>query len=368
MSAHERVLAALRAARRIADPDDPLGRAARERLPASSGLSPAGVALALDEHLETHADDADLKALLDTPRYPRCHLVLAANVCTAPLRAIACAHAASSEVYVRPSRRDPVVTELLLEALDEDPAFVGAAAQVDRATPRAGDVVHVYGHDETIATYRRELPSGVTLRGHGTGLGVAVIESETDLAEAAKAFARDLVPFDGRGCLSPRVVLVSGSEARARAFAAAAHQALLALGHRVPRGPLALPDATAVRRYAATMAAIGEAFVGPHHLLGLDPEPDQSGNALPLGPAARCALVVPARLDDLSAGVHALGPRITAIGGEGPLAPLARAVGAIAPEARRSRLGLMQRPALDGPVDLRHWTSAEESPTLHGDA
>lgn len=359
MSARDRVLAALRASRRLADPNDRLGRAARARLPASSGLSPAGVTLALEAHLETEASDAELSALLDTPRYPRCHLVLAANVCTAPLRAIACALAAAPRVFVRPSRRDPVVAELVVQALAEDADFDGIAAVVERAEPEPGDVVQVYGHDETIAHYRRDLPEGVILRGHGTGLGVAVIEADADLGPAAVAFAQDLVPFDGRGCMSPRLVLVAGERERARAFTAAADEALGALGERIPRGPLTADDATALRRYADTMAAIGDVFEAPHHLLGLDLDPDQSGDTLPLGPATRCALVASVQPANLPAAVVALGPHVTAIGTPTD-GPLASAIAALAAHARRSRLGRMQRPALDGPVDLRHWTRAAE--------
>lgn len=361
MSARDRVLAVLRAARRLADPDDPLGRAARERLPASSGLSPEGVALALGEHLETEATDAELSALLDVAPFPRCHLVLAANVCTAPLRAIACASASAPCVLVRPSRRDPVVTELLVAALNEDPAFVGTVALVDRVEPASSDAVHVYGRDETIAHYRGQLPEGARLFGHGTGLGIAVVDAGAHLIEAAVAFARDLVPFDGRGCLSPRVVLVASKSsdpaARARALAVAADEALAELGARVPRGPSSAADATALRRYADTMAAIGEAFEGPHHLLGLDLDPHESGDALPLGPALRCALVVPVVAGRLPAGVTALADRITALGTVGDGALVSEMI-ALAPRARLSRLGGMQRPPLDGPVDLRHWTTA----------
>ncbi|HHH31009.1 MAG TPA: proline dehydrogenase [Polyangiaceae bacterium] len=363
MSARDRVLAALRAARRLTDRADPLGRAARERLVTTSGLSPEGVALALDEHLETEVSDTELEALLDVDASSRCHLVLAANVCTAPLRAIACALASSATVFVRPSRRDPVVTELLAHALDEDAAFTGTVALVDRIEPATGDAVHVYGRDETIATYRSQLPDGARLHGHGTGLGVAVVESNADLIDAAVAFATDLVPFDGRGCLSPRVVLVAGDPrtpaARARAFAIAAAEALARLGERVPRGPLQAPDAAALRQYADTMTAIGEAFEGPHHLLGLDLDPHESGETLPVGPALRCALVLPVLAGLLPEGLPPLASSVTAIGSAGD-GLLTEAIAALAPRARRSPLGRMQRPPLDGPVDLRPFTTATE--------
>jgi len=51
----ERMRAVLGAARRIVDARDPLGREARDRLPAATGLSPEGVELGLSRHVETQA-------------------------------------------------------------------------------------------------------------------------------------------------------------------------------------------------------------------------------------------------------------------------------------------------------------------------
>ncbi len=106
----ERVVAA---GRRAADDADPLGREAREALLASSGLSAEGVALALGAHLETHPAPEHLAALLASAgRAPGCHVVLAANVCTAALRALAVAVATAPRVSVRPSRRDPSLARM----------------------------------------------------------------------------------------------------------------------------------------------------------------------------------------------------------------------------------------------------------------
>ena len=129
---------------------------------------------------------------------------------TAPLRAIAFGCATAAEVLVRPSRRDPVVAELALTALAEDPAFAdagGRASRVGEVTPedlRAGDELHVYGSDEAVGSYAARLASGARLRAHGAGFGAALVGPECDVSAAAEALARDVVPFDQRGCLSPR--------------------------------------------------------------------------------------------------------------------------------------------------------------------
>lgn len=309
-------------ARRIADPQTALGRRAREELTATSGLSPEGVELALSQHLETTASLTQPV----TPA-PRCHVVLAANVCTAPLRALVWAFATSPRVFVKPSRRDPVLATLLVEALDSPDVTL-----VDAIAPQPGDAVHVYGSDATIRAFRSTLPDGATLLGHGTGFGIAV-------GDDANAIASDLVVFDGKGCLSPRLVVALEDPV---ALGAQLHEVLLT--NPVPRGPLTADDRAALARTSHTYAAIGHAHVGPHHAVFVDPDPE----AVMLAPPLRATVVVPpavlAHLPSLAAHVAALG---------GSRGPVMSALEALCPQARRSPLGRMQKPPLDGPVDLR---------------
>jgi hypothetical protein len=337
------------AGRRAADPDDAFGQEVRSALVASSGLSAEGVALALAEHLETRPAPEHLSALLDAAgAAPRCHVVLAANVATAALRALAVAVATAPRVFVRPSRRDPALTDLLARALADDPAFAaagGAVARVDAVHPSPGDELHVYGSDATVRELSASAVPGVVVRAHGTGLGVAIVGAHDALDTAAAAVARDVIPFDQRGCLSPRAVLVEG-EGRAGAFARALHEALGALGARVPRGLLDDATRAEVAFYRASIQAVGEVWEGGAHLVGLDPSP----RALVLPPPARVVHVVPA-----GAAASLLAPwasHLTCIGADGEV-DAACAARALAPYARRARLGAMQKPPLDGPVDLR---------------
>lgn len=362
-----RVERAVAAAVRIADARDPLGEEARQRLPSTSGLSQEGVELALGRHLEIAPSDRELDALVSASgRARRCHVVLAANVCTAPLRAIAVAAATAPEVFVRPSRRDPVVTELLVRALQADEGFRRAGGTIalvadialgDAGAPAAGEGVpgdlpgaelHVYGSDQTVATLRAQAGPGVLVRGHGAGLGLAVVGLSANLAEAARDIAADVVPFDQRGCLSPRFVLVEGPAERAEALARALHEALDALGARVPRGPLDGAARAEVTMYRATLEAVGSFWEGRGHGVGLDPAP----RSLLLPPAARVVHVASSSAEAAPALLAPIRGAITAIGAGGA-GPLTRAAAAAAPRARLSALGWMQRPPLDGPVDLR---------------
>lgn len=342
--ARARVQRVVALARRIADPADPLGQEARVSLASTSGLSAEGLELSLGEHLESCPAPADLDALLrGASPAPRCHLVLSANVCTAAVRAVACAVASAPKVLVRPSRRDPALASLLVRELAADPAFPGEVALVAEIAPEPGDEVHLYGSDESLAAVAARLPPGAVVRAHGTGLGVAVIEGAIE--PAAEALGRDVVAFDQRGCLSPRAALVHGD---AEAFAEALHRALGALGERVPRGPLEVDTAAEITRYRGTLEAIGTYRAGPHHAVGVDPSP----RALVLPPPARVVHVVPASPADVDALLGPWAPFLTVVGADAD-GELARAIRALAPRARNAALGEMQRPPLDGPVDLR---------------
>lgn len=347
-----RALRVVAAGRRIADPQDALGREARARLVESSGLSRAGVELALTQHLEVDPAPEHLDALLaSSGSAPRCHVVLSSNVCTGALRAVAVAVATAPSVVVRASRRDPVIAGLLVRALSADPAFAAAGGTIVEAgtiSAMAGDELHVYGGDEAVAALSAGAPPGAVVRGHGTGLGVAVVGEGVDLAAAAAGLARDVVPFDQRGCLSPRAALVGGGAERAVAFGEALDHSLAVLGEEVPRGDLDPATASDLALYRATIEAVGVFHGGEGHAVGVDPEP----RALVLPPPARVVHVAAADAASAPALLAAWAGFVTSVGADDDGA-LTRAALAVVPGARRARLGAMQRPPLDGPVDRR---------------
>ncbi|HVU05661.1 MAG TPA: acyl-CoA reductase [Polyangiaceae bacterium] len=339
----ERVRAILRAAARIASRADPLGAEARRVLPGTTGLSPEGVELALREHLETDPDEASLERLVaGVSPAPRAHVILSGTVFTGALRALALALAASPDVSVRPSRREPEMVRLLHAASG------GGFRVVPELEPSPGDVVWVYGKDETVEAVLRGMPAAVSVLGHGSGFGVVLLSADVpddSLARDAEGVARDVVPFDQRGCLSPRIVLVQGSERSARRFAERLAASLAEWEERVPRGTLDDTERADAVRYRDTMLYSGELIPAGSGLVGVD----VSGGVV-LPPTGRHVHV--ARPTDLAATAFTLARFVVAWAVSGP-EPLRELAAAVFPEARGSALGSMQRPPLDGPVDGR---------------
>jgi hypothetical protein len=339
----------IEAARRIADPGDSLGQRARRELPEVTGLSVEGVEFALERCLETTPSRGELRLLCDAVvPAPVAHVLLSSNVFAAAYRAIALALVSSLEVRVRPSRREPVMAKLLWEASP------GLFQLVDDLAALPGEHVWAYGTERTLDELKAELPAGVVLHACGPGLGVAVIQSRAPSSEertrevsvAARGLADDVVPFDQRGCLSPRVALFAGAREAAGAFAESLARELAERERRVPRGRLAPDEAADVTRYRDTMTYAGELISAGKGFVSLDRERER----LMVPPVGRVMHVV--RVDEPDAALRRLAASITCVGWAGP-PTLEERVARIVPHARLSSLGRMQQPPFDGPVDRR---------------
>jgi hypothetical protein len=329
----------LAGARTLADPATPLGRALRGDLPRTTRLSPEGIELALRECLETSPSDAELDALCAAviPAL-RAHVSLSSTVFVAAHRAIALALASSAHVLVRPSRRDPTFARALERATGGRLFHV-----VDALSPEAGDELWAYGSDATLGEIRRALPAGVRLQAHGSGTGVVVVDAASVNRDTALALARDIAPFDQRGCLSPRLALVRGDERAALAFSRLVAGALDELARRIPMGTLDGEERAEVLRYRDTLAYSGQLDAAGPGWVG-------TGATPMLAPVGRNLHVTATASPETL--LAPLAPAVAALGVAGPpelRASLARTL----PGARLSELGAMQRPPLDGPVDRR---------------
>ena len=350
----ERALALREAARRLASPDDAAGRRAREQLRASTNLSPEGIEFVLSECLELEPGRTALAQLIRrAPAARRAHVLLSANVFSAAYRAILLGLLQSTDVQVRASRREPVFPKLLAELSG------GAFTLVSALSPEPGDHFWAYGSQSTLDNVRDGLPSGVHFHPHGPGMGVALVMEPDHVVEgaldsAADGLAQDTIAFDQRGCLSPRVVLIAGSAAFAEDFCQRLASALRTWEQAVPRGTLDEAEAADARRYEDTMLYTGGALVAGRGLVALDPEPER----VVVPPVGRYLHVT--RTADPLGLLTRMASKITCVGlFNAPLMP-GLCEQRIGPR-RYVPLGQMQKPALDGPVDLRAGFNAEIS-------
>jgi hypothetical protein len=294
--------------------------------------------------LERDASDAELRSLIDAAGDAESvHVVLSANVFVAPLRAIAIARAASERVTVRPSPRDPTLARELQRAVDDK--AIAIVTDRDVASVDRGEI-HVYGRADTVAAVRARARPGVVVRGHGPGMGVALVTEGADVTAAAEAIASDIVPFDQRGCLSPRIVMVEGDVARGESLAAALHVRLEDWEAQVPRGSLTEAERAEAARWRETVRFVGRVWHGAGHVVGF--VGSHSSTLVP--PPGRHILVAAlSSFDQVSAALAEVARHVVVVGSDDP-----ERVRASTPAgARIVSLGRMQRPPLDGPVDRR---------------
>lgn len=347
-----RVRELVRAARRLADPRDAIGAEARRTLPTSTGLSPEGVALAIERCLETNPSDSEIRSLCASVEpAPRARVLLSSTVFTGIHRAVALALAGSDTVVVRPSRRQPETARLLCAAAGD--LFECA----DELSLRGGDHLWAYGADETLADVRRSCPRDVKLHAHGDGMGIAIIDLDEKgghIEGLARALTEDIVLFDQRGCLSPRVALVRGAQSSIVAFAHELGERLAEAERRIPLGAQSADERAAVLRYRETMRFAGHVLQAGSGYIGID----ERSSPIVVPPAGRNLHVV--RFTTLEPLLAPVLRWVTAVGvaaGE----TLRSAVREMMPWARFSALGEMQRPPFDGPVDRRsfHFAAPE---------
>jgi hypothetical protein len=229
-------------------------------------------------------------------------------------------------------------------------AAPGSFTLVDAIEAEPGDVVFAYGTDESLTAIQASLAPSVDFRGHGPGIGVACVQlsssNDSEIDTACRRIADDVVPFDQRGCLSPRIVFVTGTEQRIEHFGEALAESLAARERKIPRGRISEEEAAEAVRYRDTMRfsaavhAAGSAWVGV----------DLRGALTVVPPPGRNVHV--ARATDIRVSISPIAHSVTVAGILGADS-FAAHVAEVLPRARRCRLGLMQRPPFDGPVDPR---------------
>lgn len=358
------------AARRIADPHDPLRWLADALLPAVCGYSEAMSRLVLERMaadwrrspLETllraelgGADVLDGFRVDPTARRrvravgPRLAFhVFSGNVPGVAVTAMIRCLLVKSAVLGKTASDDPVLPVLFSRALAEsDPElggcldvtyWPGGSAELEAEAAALADLIVVYGGEEALAGLRERSGPDSRIIEHGPRVSLALIardvlegsERKRAVADAARAVAT----FDQMGCVSPHVVYVE--EARsgsAAAFAEALAAALEHLRHSLPRGRLNAAEAARIHqvRAAAEFRAAAGADVRIHSgdaaqfTVIYDADPTFEPSCL-----HRTAWVKPvAALEDVPALLEALRGLVQSVGlagGSGRVESLARAL------------------------------------------
>ncbi|MCL7969221.1 MAG: hypothetical protein M8867_06350 [marine benthic group bacterium] len=379
-----------RAAMRLADPGDPLGGEAELRLKSGLGWSELAARESLRGMAREWTEDALtslVRSELGDPLYlerfvevagqpgryrratgpPLILQIHAGNVPGVPVSAAILALLARSGVLAKSGSDEPWMLPLFARALADENALLGSALAVTswpgnqqppalRIWAKESGKAIVYGGEEAVRALRGRLPPDTEMIVYGPRIGVAVFLSDAAEADPGR-LAKDVLAYDQRGCVSPRLVLEVGSNSLE--LARRLERELSKEAGRLGPPPMTDEEAVAVRR-ARTACEFEGMKDGSTLVLGSSDlawtvlarsRPGVSSEALP-----RTIWLYGVREnDDLGPLLRPLAGRIQAIGvagrdGASGLAELAASLGV----SRVCPVGSMAWPPTDWRQEGRH--------------
>lgn len=300
-----------------------------------TGLSPQVVRLGITSSLDNLSEELAIIAALPGTRASSGFIALAGNVFSACLRPFASAAALAVPLQARVSSRESAFATALSEALRpfcdiKLLRFPHTDADSFRAAIDAADFCEVYGSDETLNALAALAPTMIR-RGHG--LGVVFLGASLD-QRSYDALAEDVVAYDQRGCLSPRVVFAEGDlEEHARKLGAS----LTRIEEHLPRGEVPPDVQAASSQWRGTAAALHPLHESASHAIVVDER-----GTFSLGPTHRHLVLRP--MSAAQEALARLGSHTKVIGHAGLESP---------PKAqcRVCEVGRMQRPHLSAGAD-----------------
>lgn len=332
-------------------------RAFRDRLrsvdPAGveTGQSPEGIREAWGAALDA-LDDAALEDAAAIPgrAFPRAVVVFTRTVATAPIEWCAALLGRGSAVTLKA----PADAQGLAPLLAEAAAAVGLPLEVrtDRQVVEDADLVVAMGSDATIAEIRASLRPEVRFLAHGHRFSAAWVTGRptpdpkvpADFRDAWGAVAADLALHDGRGCLSPAVVLTPlPLDETCDAMAAALARAEA----RWPPGGRSAGEGAAIRARRALARVVGVVRGDVHGL-----------PVAKLVPVALPRSVAVVHVPDAAAAAAVLAPWRRSLSTVGSDDPAADRVWVDAGATRVCGLGRMQRPPMRRAHDGEDWVAA----------
>lgn len=244
-------------------------------------------------------------------------------------------------------------------ALDEDVGgtvdlqvwrAMGAAGQ--RAWLEGAERVVVYGTADTVEWVAASIPEGVTVVPHGPSVAAAFLDAEAHSEEERSALladlAMDVALFEQRGCRSPHVLCVAGTEPDAEVVGEELGRALDRITRTLPPPAAREPEAATLFLDRMTSATLGHVLEGDGWCVTIETAPVVARPS-PLGRTVRVLLVdSPAAMSALLSSLPApVGLLLTADGIAPPAVRLPAA-------AEVASLGSAHGPPFDRRHDGRH--------------
>lgn len=171
------------------------------------------------------------------------------------------------------SSADPIFPLLFARTLaDADPdgvlsrsfavvSFRGGEADLEARFKQRCQGIVVWGGEQAVQSWRRDLPLGVRLVEYGPRLSFAVITraylQDADLRDLARRLALDVVMWEQRGCGSPQMLFLEGPSPRTEAFLQALREALESMAWEIPPARLHLDSEIEILR-ERELARFGE--------------------------------------------------------------------------------------------------------------
>lgn len=272
-----------RVADRWRNPEDPIRKTAQATLPEITGLAPDMVSYLLTDCFsgvtpeallaDVAADLGHVRALDEFRPSANGRArafgpavivhILAGNIFTLPVRAVAGSLLVKSAVFAKSSSSEPVMATLFARSVAEVapdlaeamavawwPGESKAGEALERLVCDRADLVTATGSDEAVKAIRGRVQSPVLVFPHRASLGIVSREALVEIKEVAKAAALDVVLYDQAGCLSPHLFYVeTGGVQTPRDFARALAEELRQLETKWPRGPRSVRTSAALHRF-----------------------------------------------------------------------------------------------------------------------
>lgn len=254
------------------NPDYPLRQYAIKHAPQEFCLSAASFSLALD-WIFSQWNLENIESLIATNPYPFAKIgvqVVAGNTPAVIAQAFLQAVILNIPQFIKIPSHCQKFCKLLFEScVEKIPALPhlwqldADIVQLRKALPKA-DLVIAYGKDATIADIQKYISGQAQFVAHGHAVSAAIIFKEAANKHSLQQLAWDMLSYDQRGCLSPRVTFVEqgGELSPLQCATVFSEEILQTMAEKYPRGGLFEGEAINILQARMLYGFRGKVFTG----------------------------------------------------------------------------------------------------------